>query len=125
MSITLNSKVYNFIGFDPNGVSIYRETSAGVASGFSTLTNKVTVPFDGKTDAVVRWRLTMPIVATVDSECSCAGTVLRTFRFEDGRITIPPGATAAERTDFQVRVTALTATAQYIASLNSYTQSTT
>ena len=30
MAITLNSKTYNFIGFDRNGVSIYKESSAGV-----------------------------------------------------------------------------------------------
>ena len=37
MAITLNSKTYNFIGFDRNGVSIYQETSAGVPTGYSYL----------------------------------------------------------------------------------------
>lgn len=121
MSITLNSKIYNFIGFDKNGVSIYQETSAGVPSGFSQLSCRV-IQSSGNNDAVVRWRLRMPVVAVSDSECSCVGTVLRTFVYEDGKMSIPASSSAAERTDFQLRVTALAATAQFLASINSLVQ---
>ncbi len=121
MAITLNSKVYNFIGFDKNGVSVYQETSAGVPSGFSYLTCRVN-PGSGSADTLVRWRLTVPVVATTDSACTCAGTVLRTYKFEDGKVSVPAGATAAERTDFRTRITSLTATTQYVASIETLTQ---
>lgn len=121
MAITLNSKTYNFVGFDRNGVSTYQETSAGVPSGFSYLTCRI-IP--GTKDAAtrVRWRLTMPVVAVSDSDCSCAGSVLRTYSFDEGRIDIPATGTATERADFQARVTALAATTQYIASVTTLVQ---
>jgi hypothetical protein len=121
MAITLNSKVYNFIGFDKNGVSVYQETSAGVPTGFSYLTCKVTQS-SGTADAVVRWRLTMPIVAAADSACSCTGSILRTYKFDEGKIGIPTNGSAAERTDFAARLTALAANATYIASITTLTQ---
>lgn len=123
MSITLNSKVYNFTGFDKNGVSIYNEVSAGVPTGFSYLTCRVTTP-QGSSDSTVRWRLTMPVIATDDTEGVPIGSLLRTYRFEDGKVGLPSTGTAAEREDFQARVTALTATTQYIASLETLVQPT-
>ena len=121
MAITLNSKVYNFIGFDKNGVSTYQEVSGGVPSSFSYLTCRVQ-PATATASAIVRWRLTMPVVAAVDSTCSCPGQVLRTFRYDEGKVEIPANCSTAERTDFQLRVTGLTATTQYLASLNSLVQ---
>jgi hypothetical protein len=111
MPITLNTKVYNGVGYNPNGQFVYSETSGGVASSFSYLTAKVNVG-TGKADTAVKWNLSVPVVATVDSECSCAGTVLRTdyVRIE---VTVPAGATTAERLDLQKRVTELTASAQF------------
>lgn len=123
MAITLNTKVYNFSGFDQNGVSVFQEVSGGVATAFSYLTCRVQPGNSGK-DSTVRWRLTMPIVAATDSECGCAGTVVRTFRYEDGRSVIPATATLAERTDFQVRVKDLAACAQFIASYKDLVQPT-
>lgn len=121
MSISLNGKTYNFIGFDRNGVSQYQETSAGVPSGFSYLTCKVT-PGVGNADSVVRWRLTMPVVATDDSDCSCAGSILRTYRYDEGKVSIPATGTAAERTDFAARITELAATTQYVSSVTGLVQ---
>lgn len=124
MAIVLNSKTYNFAGFDPNGVSVYKETSSGVPGGFSMLTCKVSTPATDKADAKVMWRLTMPILATADSSCSCEGAVLRVYRFDDGKVTIPSGSLAAERADFLARVQALVATTQYASSISSLTQPT-
>lgn len=122
MSITLNSKVYNFVGFDKNGVSVYQEVSAGVPTGFSYLTCRVVQSTDNKADVAVRWRLTMPIVAATDSDCSCAGSVLRTYRYDEGKVSIPAAALAAERTDFALRLKDLVASAAYQASITSLTQ---
>jgi hypothetical protein len=123
MSITLNSKVYNFTGFDKNGVSIFNEVSAGVPTGFSYLTCRVTTP-NGTSDSTVRWRLTVPVIATDDSEGVPIGSLLRTMKFEDGKVSLPSTGTAAERDDMQTRITALTATAQYIASIENLVQPT-
>lgn len=124
MSIVLNSKTYNFAGFDQNGVSIYKETSSGVPGGFSYLTCRVSTPATDKADSKVMWRLTMPILAAADSSCSCEGAVLRTYRFDDGKVTIPSGSLAAERADFLARIQALVDTTQYAASINSLVQPT-
>lgn len=121
MAITLNSKTYNFIGFDRNGVSIYQETSAGFPTGFSYLTCRV-FPSSGKSPAKVRWRLTMPVVAPADTGFVAAGAILRSYEYDEGRINIPGDGTSAERTDFSARITALAANAQYLASLTSVTQ---
>jgi hypothetical protein len=121
MAIVLNSKTYNFIGFDKNGVSVYQETSAGVPSGFSYLTCRI-IPGSAKDPTKVRWRLTMPVVATVDSDCSCAGSVLRQYLYDEGRIDVPSTSTAAERTDFATRLGDLVDTAAYQASITSLVQ---
>lgn len=121
MAITLNSKTYNFIGFDRNGVSIYQETSAGFPTGFSYLTCRV-FPSTGKAAAKVRWRLTMPVVAPADTGFTAAGTIQRTYEFDEGRINIPGDGTSAERTDFSARLTGLAANAQYLASITGLVQ---
>lgn len=121
MAISLNSKTYNFVGFDRNGVSVYQEASAGVPTGFSYLTCRV-FPATAKSPAKVRWRLTMPIVATEDSACGCAGTVLRTYSYDEGRVDLPGNGSSAERTDFATRIKDLAAHAAYTASLTTLTQ---
>ena len=123
MAIVLNGKTYNFAGFDQNGVSLFKETSSGIPGGFSYLTCRVTDAAGGANAKVV-WRLTMPILAPEDSSCACEGNVLRTYRFDDGKLTIPASGTVAERTDFQARIEALTATTQYEASIVSLVQPT-
>lgn len=121
MAISLNSKTYNFIGFDRNGVSIYQETSAGVPTGFSYLTCRV-FPATKNEAAKVRWRLTMPVVAAEDSECGCAGSILRTYSYDEGRIEIANSGTLAERTDFGLRLKDLVATTEYQNSMKLLTQ---
>jgi hypothetical protein len=122
MSITLNSKTYNGIGFNSNGQSVFNETSAGVPSGFSYLTDKVNAG-TGKTDSTVKWNLSIPVIATVDSECACAGGVLRTYYVQVG-VTIPAGSTAAERADLLKRIQDLVLTTQFAGSINNLVQAT-
>ncbi len=124
MAITLNSKTYNFIGFDRNGVSIYQETSLGYPTGYSYLTCRV-FPSTGTAPAKVRWRLTMPVVAVADTGFAAAGAILRNYNFDEGRIDIPSDGTSAERTDFSARLTGLAANAQYLASITNLVQPTT
>lgn len=124
MSLVLNGKTYDFAGFDQNGVSTFKETSSGIPGGFSYVTCKVTTPNTTKADSQVKWRLTMPILASEDSSCACEGAVLRMYRWEDGKSVIPSGSLLAERQDFLARVTALVATTQYIASVNNLVQPT-
>lgn len=120
MSITLNTKVYNGVGFNQNGQSVFNETSAGVPSGFSFLTDKVNTG-TGKSDSTVKWNLSIPVIATEDSECSCEGTVLRTYyvRIE---VSVPASSTAAERLDLYERIVDLVAASQFSASVQSLVQ---
>lgn len=121
MAITLNSKTYNFIGFDRNGTSVYQETSGGFPTSFSYLTCRL-FPASAKAAAKVRWRLTMPVVAPADTGFVAAGAVLRTYTFDEGRVDIPGDGASAERTDFAARLTGLAANAQYISSITALTQ---
>lgn len=119
MAITLNSKVYNYAGFDPNSVSQYQETSTGIPTAASDLTNRVT---SGSGKVVrVKWRLIVPIVATEGSECSCVGDVLRTTHVNI-EFTIPATSTLAERQDVRARIASLIDNAQYIASVDNLAQ---
>lgn len=123
MSITLNSKVYDNVGFNQNGQFVYSEKSAGVPSGFSYLTAKVSTG-TGKSDSSVKWNLSIPIVATADSECTCAGDVLRNYYVKID-ITEPAGSTAAERLDVRARIASLIAAAQFVDSVEDLTQPST
>lgn len=120
MPITLDSLVYDNVGFNQNGQFVYSEKSAGVPSGFAYLTTKVNTG-TGKSDSVVKWNLSRPIVATEDSECACAGDVLRTY-YVKLEITIPAGSTAAERVDIDDQIQSLVATSQWIASVETLVQ---
>lgn len=120
MSITLNSKVYNAIGWNQNQQFVYNETSAGVPSGFSYLTTKVGLG-TGKTNTMVKWNLTMPIVALEASECACPGDPLRSY-FGKFELTIPAGSTLAERTDYYDRIVALVATTEFANSVKGLVQ---
>lgn len=120
MPITLNTKTYDNVGFNQNGQFAYSEKSAGIPSGFSYLTSKVGTG-TGKSDSTVKWNLSLPIVATSDSDCSCAGDVLRTsyIRLE---ITLPAGSQLAERQDLRLRLKDLVASAQFIAAIDNLVQ---
>lgn len=119
MSITLNSKVYNWAQFDPNGVSRYLETSSGVPTGYSNLTAKVTVG-SGKTQKV-KWRLAIPTVATEASSCSCPGAVLSTDYIEVSAEVASNGALAS-RSDLLARLRSLVLTTQFASSIENLVQ---
>lgn len=121
MSIVLNGKTYGFDGFDKNGVAVYTERSGSMPTSFSVLTFGV----ESKTDATkITVRLSVPIVATEDNSCSCIGAVQRVSRFT-WTIEEPNTGTTVERTDWQERIEALTATAQFSALLVNFVKPTT
>lgn len=119
MAITLDSKVYNWAQFDPSGTSRYMETSGGYPSSFSPLTVKVTTG-TGKTQKV-KWRLAVPTVATVDSDCSCAGAVLSTD-YVSIEFDVSSTGTLASRVDLLDRIQDLVLNAQFIASVENLVQ---
>lgn len=121
-NIVLNSKTYSGIGFNQNGQSVFKETSAGVPSGFSYLTEKTSTG-TGKSDSTVKWNLSVPVIATADSDCACSGDVLRTayLRLE---VSFAAGSSLVERTDVLDRLQDLVLTTQFIASLTNLDQPT-
>lgn len=121
-NIDLNSKTYAGIGFNQNGQSVFTEQSAGSPSGFGYLTGKVTTA-TGKTDSTVKWNLSLPVIATASSECSCVGDVLRTY-YVRMEVSIPSGSSAAERADLLARLQGLVQTAQFTGSLTGLIQPT-
>ena len=98
MSITLNSVVYNWSGFDQSGTSRWTATAGGVASGFSQLTERVTVPAGSNPEAKakVKWRVSIPVISSEDSKCACTGTLMRTA-YVDIAADFGLLATASER----------------------------
>lgn len=120
MSITLNSKTYDNVGFNANGQFVYSEKSGGVPSSFSYLTAKANTG-TGKTDSTVKWNLSLPIAATTDGECACAGEVMRTY-YNRIEITIPAGSSATERADLLARIQDLVTSSQFAASITSLAQ---
>lgn len=121
MAITLNTKVYDWSQFDANGTSRYLETSGGFPSSYSALTCKVSVSSTATNK--VKWRLALPIVATVDTGFDKAGAVLRTS-YVNVDIDFDPSSTLAERQDVRLRLKDLIASAQFIASTDTLSQPT-
>lgn len=109
MSIILNAKTYHPEGFDANAVSVYSEKSAGVPAGYAGLNWG-----QSRTDQYIKGtvRLTIPTVATTDSDCSCAGSVLRTMRMRL-ELEKPLTGTLAERTDILEQLRDLVLTPQF------------
>jgi len=115
MPITLNTKVYDNVGFNSNGQFVYSEKSGGTPTSFGYLTAKVNAG-TGKADSTSKWNLSLPIVATVDGPNHSAGDVIRTY-YVQIHVTEPPGSTSAERTDIRLRIKSLVDTAQFIGSV--------
>lgn len=109
-NVTLNTVVYSPAGTN-NGTSVWTNRSSGYGAGFTNLTEKVT--FNGKGDVVrEEFTLDVPIVAAADSDCSCAGTLLRKSTVHIS-VWVPASSTAAERTDLWNRIKDLAASAPF------------
>lgn len=114
-SVVLNTKTYA-VESDQNGIITWSETSGGIPTGFSKLTMALRQPAKAGSPFRLDLRLSLPVVATADSACSCTGSVLR---HEDARILveIPDSGSTAERTDFGLRLKDLLADTQVQAAL--------
>lgn len=115
-AVTANTVVYSPAGVAGNLAS-WINRAAGVAGTFSNLTGSVTSP--GPQGKVYRatWKLVVPVVATVDTTCACAGAVLRSSQVEV-TFLLPTTSTTAERTDLELRFKDLVANGQFTASVN-------
>lgn len=116
MSITLNTKVYSFAGYGVSNEATYLN-GTGPATGWSRLTAAVSVGSANKATRVM-WKLRLPVIATEDSDCSCAGTVLRETTVNIEVIT-GGTSTGAELTDVSLRIKDLAASPEFLASIAS------
>lgn len=111
-TIVLNS--LNYVGSGIlNGVSFFWERSKGLANAFSPLSARVNMTKDKSN---VLWKLNVPVTATADSPCGCAGDVVRTT-YVDVNTRMDRAATAAERADVLARIRDLVASTQFASSI--------
>jgi len=102
-NVTLNTKTYT-LSADQNGIIRWAETSGGVPSGFSELTDSLRGPLANVKSPAFRVdsQLIVPVVAVADTACVCAGGILRDMRF-NVQVLWNPQSTVAERTDGALR----------------------
>jgi len=100
-NVTLNTVVYVPTGLQ-SGLASWVNRADGTPGAFSLLTESVQSP--SATGKVFRaqFKLSVPIVATASTACSCAGDVLRTGNVEV-TFLLPNTSTTAERTDLYLR----------------------
>jgi hypothetical protein len=98
MSITLNTKVYTFAGI-MSGITSWAYRGLGLAALFSNATISV------KLDTMSRVQAKLKVVNAADVESGCCATdPAAGFCEADIKIRMSPNATAAERTDFALRL---------------------
>jgi hypothetical protein len=115
-TIVLNSLNYVGVGIQ-NAVSWFRETSAGIASQFSLLTNRINF---GPTKTTVAWKLTIPVVIAPAE--GCCSTTVYDDTIVDITVRYARDIPAANRTDTKVRIQNLVASAPWVDSVVSLTQ---
>lgn len=114
MSLTLNTKVYNFTGFIMGAIARFLNAGDGTAAGFKTVTAKVEEP-NNSSQIKVRWKLKLPTVVS-DAECACPGGVIRE-NFADVVVTVSTSASSVERTDIALSLKDLVASPEFQASI--------
>lgn len=127
MSLTLNTKVYNYRN-TANNVTTYAEDSGQFVGGFSLVTAQTAlgVPKRGNRPAQrskTIWKLSLPVLADDDTACACAGDVLGSVDFFveiRSDVVIPK----TMLTDGRLRLKDLIATNEFIASVDNHTQPT-
>lgn len=104
-AVTLNSVVYSPAGAN-GGSAKWVNRSAGYGAGFSELIEKFQDPTSKGTVVRIEFDLAIPVVATVDDACACAGSLLRTSTAHLS-MWVPAASTSAERADFLARIQSL------------------
>lgn len=106
-AVTLNTVVYDPAGAN-NGILTWVNRVGGVLNSFSKLTQGFVTNSGARKLTKASFRVEVPVVATADSTCSCAGAVLRTSSAQID-FWVDPNATLTERTDLFNRVKDLAA----------------
>lgn len=119
-NVVLNTKTYAYSS-DQAGIITWLDKSGGIPTGFQKLTAKITDSQTVDTPIRISWQLYKPVVAAVDSACTCTGEVLRT---SSCRILIEESAngTSAERTDLGLSIKDLAADTQFQAMVTALTR---
>lgn len=112
MSLTLNTKVFNFSGI-VNAIATFLNTTAGVVTGFRTVTASVRLTPE---KSRVMWKVGFPVVAAEATACACVGDVVRRLD-ADINVRMDPSATLAERTDYALSLKDLVASPEFQASI--------
>lgn len=116
-NITLNTKVYSGNGVR-NGTASYTERTAGVPAGFSDASLEIQMGSGASARVRIYGKLNLPVIAAEASTCACPGQVLRRAD-ANLNIRIDPTMTAAERTDFGLRLKDWVASPEFQASIAS------
>jgi hypothetical protein len=110
-AITLNSVVYAPGGAN-NGIAKWTNRSGGFGASFANVTEQMVTPPKSTVTRIV-FDLDLPIVATEDDTCACAGTLLRTSTVKIS-VWVPNSSTAAERADLLHRISDLVASTPFV-----------
>lgn len=113
-TVTLNSIAYTPRGRDANGVAAWHNTALSAAYP-RAVTEAVRGPSANGMHRV-SFKLTLPKVASESDECGCIGS-LNSTAICNIDVAIPSQFSAAERTDLQLQITALTAHAIFLAAV--------
>lgn len=114
-ALTLNTVSYSPAGTS-NGISSWVSRVGGVLNSFSNVTQRFITGSGARKMTKVTHRIEVPVVATADSTCSCAGALLRTSSCQI-EFWLDPESTLAERTDLYLRVKDLVAATMFVASV--------
>lgn len=111
-NLTLNSVVYAYQGVSNGNILSWTSAGTGIPSGFSKASMQLRPGFK----AGQPWRLSshlyLPVIATEDSECACAGTLLGSI-VERKEVEVWSMSGTALRTDFSLRAKDLANDAQW------------
>jgi len=101
-SVTLNTVVYAPAGVN-SGIATWINRASSYYKGYKTLTQTFKDPSNGGVQTKIGFNLTIPVVATADTDLNHAGDLLRSASFQ-GSFWCNSGSTAAERTDLRLSV---------------------
>lgn len=116
--VTLNTHAYNPRGVS-GGIASWVDSSNSNGSGVNRLTESVRGP-NGSGITRVRFQLSLPLLATADTACACAGSVLGTASASVD-VLIPGSFQVADRENLQKQITDLAASTEFIDAVKNLT----
>lgn len=109
--VTLNTHAYNPRGVS-SGIASWVNPTNSNGNGVNSMTESVRGP-NGAGITRVRFQLSLPLLATADTACACAGSVLGTASASID-VLIPGSFAAADRENLQLQITALAASTEFV-----------